>query len=622
VSGVVAALATTGLIGISVAAHAAMAPPTPTLDGTLVMAHGDTFNGSPMGMAAELRTKSGVVHLNIPYTRHNQFAALAGKHVRISGSGTPSAFSATSVTAVGATASLTPRQMRVAVFMLHSNGSTSEPISKTSMQNTFFGASNSVADWFAQTSNNQVQMTGTVYGYYDNTYNPGSCPDSGLGSLINSLTSEGASKAAADGYNAANFDYQVVYVPNLPNCGFAGVAWIGMSGVVLNGTDAISVDSHELGHNLGLSHAGSFTCGPNKLTGPSQNSCVSDYGDPHDVMGSSQNEYNAAHKYRLGWIPASQVRTVSSGTQTIALSASETDVNPGATTIIQVPRPGGGAFSIERRASIGTYDSGMSGVWVRTLDAFNTDDTELVPMAAYGGFSDGRLAPGETWNDTADGISLKTISDATGSSTASVEVCVGPCGSGGTTTTSSPSSTSSTTAASTSTTTSSSTTTTTIPGGNTNVSVHVNRGTIVITGTSGDDVVHVTKVHDNLKQIDANGAPITIGQGCSLSTTATIPTALCHGSGINASLGAGNDTLVMVGSWSSRSTLDGGPGNDTFVAGYGPETFIGGDGFDTVDFSGRAVGTVNGAIGIGNHSGARRDHDNIETDIERVILPT
>ena len=144
----------------------------------------------------------------------------------------------------------------------------------------------------------------------------------------------------------------------------------------------------------------------------------------------------------------------------------------------------------------------------------------------------------------------------------------------------------------------------------------------MITGTSGDDVVHVTKVHDNLKSIDANGQPLAVGPGCTMSTSATIPTALCHGSGVDASLGAGNDTIVMVGTWSSRSTLDGGPGNDTFVPGFGAETFVGGDGFDTVDFSGRPPGTVNGAIGIGNHSGARRDHDNIGTDIERVILPT
>ena len=41
-------------------------------------------------------------------------------------------------------------------------------------------------------------------------------------------------------------------------------------------------------------------------------------GDP-----SLNHGYSAEHKYMLGWIPASEVRTVTTGTATIALTASE-----------------------------------------------------------------------------------------------------------------------------------------------------------------------------------------------------------------------------------------------------------------------------------------------------------
>ncbi len=58
-----------------------------------------------------------------------------------------------------------------------------------------------------------------------------------------------------------------------------------------------------------------------------------------------------------------------------------------------------------------------------------------------------------------------------------------------------------------------------------------------------------------------------------------------------------------------------------FVPGNGPETFIGGDGVDTVDFTGRQPGSVTAVIGGGPHSGAKRDHDDIHSDIENVLLP-
>ncbi len=67
-------------------------------------------------------------------------------------------------------------------------------------------------------------------------------------------------------------------------------------------------------------------------------------------------------------------------------------------------------------ASVG-YDSGLSGVWIRRVADVNTDDTELVRNRA--------LAAGQTFADTAHGLTITTLSDS--GATASIKVCVGAC---------------------------------------------------------------------------------------------------------------------------------------------------------------------------------------------------
>ena len=134
--------------------------------------------------------------------------------------------------------------------------------------------------------------------------------------------------------------------------------------------------------------------------------------------------------------------------------------------------------------------------------------------------------------------------------------------------------------------------------------------------------MHLTKVRDALKTVDANGAPITAGSGCTLDRTAVIPTADCHGGGFDAHMGDGNDTVIVGGTrMGIRNVLDGGAGNDTFVGGLGPDTFIGGAGDDAVDYSHRPAGSVTALIGAGPRSGARGERDDIGTDIEHVLLP-
>jgi hypothetical protein len=246
-------------------------------------------------------------------------------------------------------------------------------------------------------------VSGTVFGYFDGVRN---CD-------LAAQTQAAASAAAGAGYVASDYDHLVVYTP-YQSCDFSGIGWVGGNGVFLNGTVDRGIMEHELGHNLGLWHAGTYECGGAALSAD----CLVDYGDPTDVMGSTAPDrgYSAEHKHMLGWIPESEVRTVTTGTNDIVLTASENPLVDGSTQLIHVHSPDGTLYAVDRRASVG-YDTGMSGVWIRQVGYVNTDDTQLVRGSALGA--------GQTFTDAAHAVTIKTLTDV--GPTATVRVCIGPC---------------------------------------------------------------------------------------------------------------------------------------------------------------------------------------------------
>src|SRR5207244_5634975 len=115
------------------------------------------------------------------------------------------------------------------------------------------------------------------------------------------------------------------------SAGWLGLAYVGFPHKAwINGTGSFrtQVIAHEMGHNFGLLHAGSLSCGALAIGG----ACgVSEYGDPWDTMGNQRAmHFNSRQKSLLNWIPGSSVLTHSLGSSaTYTLAPIETG---GATT--------------------------------------------------------------------------------------------------------------------------------------------------------------------------------------------------------------------------------------------------------------------------------------------------
>lgn len=140
------------------------------------------------------------------------------------------------------------------------------------------------------------------------------------------------------GHQFAFRDFDLVFVihPQVNPIGTKGVAWVGSRGACCNGCETISdnfkimVAVHELGHNLGLSHASSEAL---------------EYGNPFDWMGNYPDvqglHYGMGYKRDLEWIPPEAIMDVTDDTvdglnHMVTLSAFDVNVRPNLGEVVGV----------------------------------------------------------------------------------------------------------------------------------------------------------------------------------------------------------------------------------------------------------------------------------------------
>jgi hypothetical protein len=339
----------------------------------------------------------------------------------------------------------------VVMFYFHDQTASNLPVTVSSADVTMTSDPKSLRAYYLEQTYGQVTFQTTVFApvrLAENAPTTGDCLDS-----IDSWASE--AEGLTSGLDQSQYKHLVYLFPALPQavCGWSGLAEVGGRHVWINGSFTVPVLAHELGHNLGLYHAGGLTCTSSGAPAAMGATCSIDrqdyysagvlpqYADPFDAMGNAPvlRQMNMEHKLALGLLPASAVQTIGvSGTYQLA--PMET-LGPSVEVLV-LPKPGGGHYFVEYRQPTGVFDSqagpSVAGVLVHTEspDASDPDpynhldsDTALVDMHPDGTFSstqweNAAMSAGQIFNDPVRGILIQNVAEDAGGATLAITMPV------------------------------------------------------------------------------------------------------------------------------------------------------------------------------------------------------
>ena len=326
---------------------------------------------------------------------------------------------------------------KVAVILFNFQNNPTQPYTPESARGVTFTNSNSANAYYKQISFNKLGLEGyfrsdgDIYGWYTVPIDSTNCPYS-------TASSYARQQAAADGFNINNYNNVIYAFPSTANCPGWGWAYINGKESWVQGSYALRVVGHELGHNFGVHHASSYRCTENGVNVAISNNCTrSEYGDPFDIMGSSTNHMNNFHKGRLNYLDSYNTQTVTTdGTYTISqIEQSSTSVQA-----LRIPRDFASNGSVtkyyylEYRQPYGfdnfSSNSAVSnGVSIRLAPPYTTViQTWLIDATpSTSSFTDSALTVGSIFEDLYKGIVIRTLSKDNNEATVSINFGTGTC---------------------------------------------------------------------------------------------------------------------------------------------------------------------------------------------------
>lgn len=299
----------------------------------------------------------------------------------------------------------------------------SHGVSLQDVKNRMFNDTKNVADFFDNASLTTLTIPADPDddGVQD-VFGPYLIDDSYIGGDSSQCTASTWVSKASAAWQTANPDkdinlyrHRLLIVPNYwdygnRHCGWGGVAQLNCGSwcwaiaadpkSVLHG-----VIIHELGHNFGLHHAS---------TDPDNNGSLdSEYGDSSDMMGGSRNwmKFNPPHFEDKGWMDnlEYEIRTVTATSNSQSFDLIPVDEEawtwPGLRAL-KVERSTNSDYYISFRQQTGDYNNVSSGYTNGLSLHYGTDGSTRSVFVRM-------IAPGETFVDSAAGVSITATSQTT-----------------------------------------------------------------------------------------------------------------------------------------------------------------------------------------------------------------
>ncbi len=421
----------------TVIAGNAVAAPT-TTRGVLQRSIGDEFSAGRTTERFSLRTAGGNRRLRDAQPRH-----LVGRVVEVTGESTSTGVAgtadATTTQPVTAPTATGPRTMAVVRITFPDNRTM--PFTEAQIRERFFdNTTDSLNAFYRQQTNGATWFTGIrsasgdIFSW-DSSATIGDCD-------IDLIDNAGRAAARAAGVNLAAYDHIVYVTPRRSCVGGTpeGVAYMPGTVSWLNANIATWVTAHEIGHNLGSSHAGSMQCrdANGQRTPLSVNCSYREYADPHSVMGNSPTVRltDTWHRHQNGELTADEVR-VAPVSDTYAVRDANDFVSTGPKLVL-VPRVDAtgavdGYLAVEARRPTARYDTYapsdpmVTGVTVRHVPAprsiRNSYLLDMNPLTDSLG--DAALQPGASFTDAETGVRITNTSTGSGPAQIAVRLPAG-----------------------------------------------------------------------------------------------------------------------------------------------------------------------------------------------------
>jgi hypothetical protein len=384
-------------------------------------------------VAENLRTGQSTTRYTLRFggertvVRPTEIAADPGDRVAVTGAvregrlvGTVEAISPSTQAAVA------PGPHKTAVILFTFPGEPTSPWSANEVRSKVFTGAASVSDFYEEESYGDVSLTGKlspegdVFGWLQINSPTAGCP---YGEWR--LAADDA--AAEAGIDLGGYDHLIYMFPRQSSCTWEGIEGVAANGMMLNGNQSVQVIAHEMGHSLGLQHAGSWTCMSGGARVQISDDCtMTQYGDPFDIMGNiAVRHSNGEGLEKLGFLAPENVKTVHASGVYQLHSALHPTSEP---TVLRIRRKttldGETSFYyLEVREGGGIFenvsDATTSGVSIRVTGESYTPETLLIDAnPATATFQDAPLGVGQTF----EGGPVRITTQSAGGGNASVSV--------------------------------------------------------------------------------------------------------------------------------------------------------------------------------------------------------